>query len=145
MALLLVCECDQITCHPLYPFYMTPDDRRCRNSDQTEKDLELSLSYVIQVNSEWVAKLATHEKEISKRVTELCESGQNYQESSDERNELDNEMKTLQSFSQVVVDNLDKGVVDTDNMKLKKAKSKMLVITLDVDENVEKSKHLLRA
>ena len=145
LALLLVCECDQITCHPIYPFYMTPDDRRYRNSDQTEEDLELSLSYVIQANSKWVEKLAKHEKQISKRVKELCESGQNFQESRDERSELDNEMKKLQSFSQVLIDNLDKGVVDTNKVKLKEVKRKMLVTAIEVEENVEKSKQLLRA
>ena len=145
LALLLVCECDQITCSPIYPFDMTPDDRNERNSDETEEDLELSLSYVIQASSKWAQKLEKHEKQISKRVKKLCESGQNFKESHNERSELDNEMKKLQSFSQVVIDNLDKGVVDAHKVKLKEVKRKMTVKAIEVAENVEKSKKLLRA
>ena len=145
LALLLVCECDQITCSPIYPFDMTPDDRNERNSDETEEDLELSLSYVIQAISKWVQKLEKHEKQISKRVKKLCESGQNFKESHNERSELDNEMKKLQSFSQVVIDNLDKGVVDAHKVKLKEVKRKMTVKAIEVAKNVEKSKKLLRA
>ena len=134
-----MCECDQITCSPIYPFDMTPDDRNERNSDETEEDLELSLSCVIQANSKWVQKLEKHEKQISKRVTKLCESGQNFKESHNEQSELDNEMKKLQSFSQVLINNLDKGVVDAHKMKLKEVKRKMTVKAIEVAENVEKS------
>ena len=124
---------------------MTPDDRNDSNSDETEEDLELSLSYVIQGILKWVQKLAKHEKEISKRVKKLCESGQNFKESHNERSELDNEMKKLQSFSQVLIDNLDKGVVDAHKVKLKEVMRKMTVKAIEVAENVEKSKKLLRA
>ena len=55
-----------------------------RNSDETGKELELSLSCVTQANSEWVEKLAKNEKHISKRVKELSDSGQNFQESHEE-------------------------------------------------------------
>ena len=60
-------------------------------------------------------------------------------------NELDNEMKRLQSFSQVLIDSLDKGVVDAHKVKLKEVKRKMTVKAIEVAENVEKSKKLLRA
>ena len=54
-------------------------------------------------------------------------------------------MKKLQSFSQVLIDNLDKGVVDAHKVKLKEVKRKMTVKAIEVAENVEKSKKLLRA
>ena len=50
-------------------------------------------------------------------------------------------MRKLQSFSQLSIDNIDKGVVDTDKVRMRK----MLVTTSDVEENVVKSKQLLKA
>ena len=67
---------------------MTPDDINGRRSDETEDDFEISLSYVIQASSKWVEKLAKHEKQVSKRVKQLCESGQNFKKSHSERSEL---------------------------------------------------------
>ena len=59
---------------------------------------------------------------MSKRVKKLCKSGQNFKKSQNEGSELNIEMKTLQSFSQVLIDNLDKGVVDADKIKIQISK-----------------------
>ena len=80
---------------------------------------------------------------MGKRVKKLCKSGQNFKKNQNERSELNIEMKTLQSFSQVVIDNLDKGVVDADKVKFKEVKRKMTVTAIEVAENVEKARNFL--